>query len=451
MGFAGGVIKAISGGDEWAGMSLRTLSAALTVIVIGASVALGGSPARAASLVDLVVRAVDADGEPVPYVPFLLESSDGTESRTSWVETGEDGTVQTGVVPDATAVATLIESAMTDESGTELLVTGGQLVSAGGEAYRPSMATGSGGATLDVRMPRLVERAVRVVTADGQPVAGAQVTPLGLVSEEVTDTGGSYRVVVRAQEGIGTDTAGFARFTAWAQEPDPSVASAVVGHQWDRNGQPAGGVVRYNATVSGELSQWMPYSVLVDAGSEVVVPDAPRFVSVTVARGLVPGQATLAATLVQTDADGQSVPVGAEVVELWSEPADADAERLAVEVSKTNGRVAFRFTIAGPTQVFLHLRTGSHVPASMIAQPLLGDALAATVTALRVGGRATLPRVTRGGVAATWRSATPQICSIAAPATVRAIRVGACSLTATTRGNATYGALSVRRAISVRA
>ena len=59
-----------------------------------------------------------------------------------------------------------------------------------------------------------------------------------------------------------------------------------------------------------------------------------------------------AATLMQTDADSQTVPVGAEVVELWSEPDDADAERLAVEVTRTNGRVAFRFAIPGPTQVF---------------------------------------------------------------------------------------------------
>jgi hypothetical protein len=60
-----------------------------------------------------------------------------------------------------------------------------------------------------------------------------------------------------------------------------------------------------------------------------------------------------------------------------------------------------------------------------------------------------LPRTSRAGLAVTWRTTTPKVCSVAAGA-VRGLRAGTCKLTAATRGDTTYGTLTVLRSIAIK-
>jgi hypothetical protein len=406
---------------------------------------LTGAPALASSLVPLVVRVTDTAGKPLPHVPFYIVSGEGFTSYTEWVTTGADGTATTKAIPNSTAVATLVEGGNYSDDGSGLTVNGGSLVTDSGY-YHPSVATGTSGATLSVTLPRLERHDIRVVTEDGDPVAGAQVSPLGLVSTQVIGADGTpYRVRATNQYGLFTDSSGQVSVTAYAQEPDSTTVPA-----WKQGGQATAGAVFYNPTVSSQLQQWMPYSTLLQSSTEIVLPFVPVVASASTEPGKAAGTATVSATLLQPDSTGHRTPIAKRAVEIWSEPNGSAAPKLlGTTTSTAGGRATFQVNITRATRMALHLRGASHVAAILTVQTRRVDRLAATGTTARVGHTVRLPHTSGAGLSVTWRSSTPRVCAIDNNRNVRALRAGTCRLVARTPGNTAYGVLTVHRSIRV--
>jgi hypothetical protein len=434
---------------------MRKVLATLAVVAAGASTVLAGSPAQASSLVPVVLSVHDTDGNPLAQVPFYVQSGSGLTSFSQWATTGSNGTATVDAIPNATAVVTMDSGggiSATDMSSVTYV--GGSLIDANGGVYHPTVATGATGATLPITMPRVVQRDIRVVNEAGDPIAGADVSPLGLISPLITGAdSATYRVTGRGMQfGADTDTDGRVHFTSWEQETDPAHADS----SYFQNGEPTAGVIHFNPTVSGRLAQWMPYSALLDASTEIVLPYVPVIASPTTTAEPTAGMASVSATVLQPDSSGHRTAIAGRTVEFWSEPEATSASTatpaprlLARAKSNAAGRVTANVSVGSSTRVAVHLQSTSHVPAVVTAHGRRADSLAATTRSTRVGRAAALPLTSRAGLAVTWRSTTPKVCSVAA-STVRGLRAGTCKLAATTRGNATYGTLTVLRSIAVK-
>jgi len=284
---------------------------------------------------------------------------------------------------------TTVETLPNTNLGLSLAPFGGRESTVGGSVLRVvggfwgnEWSIGTSPRNVTATLPELETRTFHVVTDEGQPVAGAQVSFVGIESKAVDPNAyGQGRVQIGGDfidMTMRTDADGKAQLTTYAVEPDPKVAEQFADSSWwgDRTGDGQIDLLtlNYNPKPTQQLSQWITYSEW-SASTDVTLglPYVPTLAGTTAEPGDLVGQAEVRTTLVQPTASGDSAPLAAQKLQGWAQPTGT-SPRALLGTATTNaaGRAVMDVRVAKPTRVVVGLANSSHVAEVTTARPKAG-------------------------------------------------------------------------------